>query len=242
MSRLALIEPLTGPAEAWQVSLPRHEVKFMGPARQAWFAAASLEALCAPDDAFPTNVVHTVYFDSPDLASYAEKANGDYLKTKIRLRWYAGPGGAPAGGSAWPAWLEVKAREGSRGTKRRLALELAGPSPLDGLDPDALAAIVREHLGSAWRPTCWLSYTRTRLRGPDDETRVSVDRDLRVEWVASWIPTRPAGAGPPIFVVEVKGPTPAVHPTLSTLIVRHARKRTVSKYALCLDHARGGAR
>jgi hypothetical protein len=42
-------------------------------------------------------------------------------------------------------------------------------------------------------------------------------------------------------VVEVKGPTAMVHPALSTLIVRHARKRAVSKYALCLEYARGGA-
>jgi hypothetical protein len=62
-----------------------------------------------------------------------------------------------------------------------------------------------------------------------------------VEWVAGWVSGRPAGPGPSVFVVEVKGPTASVPPALSTLIVRHARKRAVSKYALCLEHARGGA-
>jgi hypothetical protein len=242
MLRLAWLEPLSEPADAWGVSAPRHEIKFVGPARGASFAAATLEAMCPPDDEFPANVVHTVYFDSPDLASYREKANGEYLKAKLRLRWYAQPGEpARAAGDAWTAWLEVKLRRGSRGVKRRKRLELPGPSPLAGLDPEKLGAIVREHLGSPRRPTCWLSYSRTRLRGPDGTTRLSIDRDLRVEWVASWVPTRPHGAGPPVFVVEVKGPTGAVHPGLSFLIARHARKRALSKYALCLEHARGGA-
>jgi hypothetical protein len=62
-----------------------------------------------------------------------------------------------------------------------------------------------------------------------------------VQWVAGWVPTRPFGAGPPIFVVEVKGPTATVPGGLSTLIARHARKRAVSKYTLCLEYARGGA-
>jgi hypothetical protein len=235
------LEPLSDPTHRWQDSLPRHEVKFVGPSRQVSFVAASLEALCAPDDEFPENVVHSVYFDSADLASYTEKANGDYLKTKVRLRWYAAPGPRdPKAGGDWTAWLEVKTRTGSLGSKRRKLLRLPGPSPLEGLDPEALGAIVREHLGSARRPTCWMSYSRTRLWGPDGVTRLSIDRDLRVDWVARWLPAHWFGATPPVFVVEVKGDTAAVHPALSTLIVRHAQKRALSKYALCLDYARGG--
>jgi hypothetical protein len=176
------------------------------------------------------------------LDSYAEKANGNYLKAKRRLRWYA-RAGEPwhAEGGAWHAWLEIKARQGSLGFKRRKRLHLLGPSPLDGLHPEELGAIAQQHLGSPWRPTCWLSYSRIRLRSPDGMSRVSVDRDLRVLWVTSWVPRRPSLTGPPIFVVEVKGPSATVHPGLLTLIVRHGRKRAVSKYALCLEYARGGA-
>jgi hypothetical protein len=239
--RLMSVEPALDPTSAWQASVPRHEIKFIGPSRAEPLVSASLEALCAPDGQFPENVVHSVYFDSADLASYAEKANGDYLKNKLRLRWYAEPGErGPKTGHDWTAWLEVKTRAGSRGVKRRKLLRLPGPSPREGLDPEALGAVVQEHLGSARRPTCWVSYSRTRLWGPDGVTRLSVDRDLRVEWVARWIPSHWFGATPPVFVVEVKGDTAAVHPALSTLIVRHARKRALSKYALCLDYARGG--
>jgi hypothetical protein len=245
MLRLALLEPPSDAAGPWQTSAFRHEIKFVGPALQTSFAAAALTAACPPDAEFPVNTVHTVYFDSPDLASYREKANGDYLKAKLRLRWYSRPGSAnrPAAGDrgGWTAWLEIKVRQGALGGKRRKLLRLPGPSPLDGLDPERLAAVVREHLGSLRRPTCWLSYSRTRLRGPDGTSRVAVDRDLRVEWVAGWVGARKTGAGPPVFIVEVKGPVRTVHPGLSALIARHARKRSVSKYALCLEHARGGA-
>ena len=132
MSGLAPIEPSSDPADAWQVSRPRHEIKFVGPARAAPFAAASLEAVCAPDDEFPGNIVHSVYFDTPDLASYAEKANGDYLKTKLRLRWYARSAARRhADGGAWTAWLEVnytfRAREGTDWSAIRSDLEALAP-------------------------------------------------------------------------------------------------------------------
>jgi hypothetical protein len=242
MMRPALLEPHSDLTGAWQVSAPRHEIKFVGPERAAPFAATTLEAVCPPDDEFPVNLIHTIYFDSPRLASYEEKANGNYLKAKLRLRWYERPGvPEPATGGPWTAWLELKIRQGSHGFKRRKRLELPKPSPLNGLDPENLRPIVETHLGSPWRPTCWLSYSRARRRWLDGVSRVSVDRDLRVQWVAGWVPTRPFGAGPPIFVVEVKGPTATVPGGLSTLIARHARKRAVSKYAVCLEYARGGA-
>jgi hypothetical protein len=242
MLRVMLPDPPTG-ADDWLVSAPRHEIKFVGPERAAPFAAATLEAVCPPDDEFPVNRVHTVYFDSRDLASYEEKANGDYLKVKLRLRWYERDGEPrPAALAHWTAWLEIKLRQGSRGLKRRKRVILPPPAPHPGFDPDRLAAVVQEHLGSPRRPSCWLTYSRTRLRGPDGVTRLSIDRNLGVEWMASWLPARPRATGPEVFVIEVKGPTTAVHPGLAALIARHARKSTVSKYALCLDHARGGAR
>ena len=67
MLRVMLPDPPTG-ADDWLVSAPRHEIKFVGPERAAPFAAATLEAVCPPDDEFPVNRVHTVYFDSRDLA------------------------------------------------------------------------------------------------------------------------------------------------------------------------------
>ena len=70
-----------------------------------------------PDGASPAHQEPASDFDTPDLASYAEKANGDYLKTKLRLRWGT-PLGRPARprtAAPWTAWLEVKQRQGSRG-------------------------------------------------------------------------------------------------------------------------------
>ena len=239
--RLMLPDSVAPAADPWQLSAPRHEMKFVGAARAAGLATATLAAACPRDDEFPANVVHSVYFDSPRLVSYAQKANGEYLKTKIRLRWYARPGLPPPGaGESWIAWLEVKLRQGSRGFKRRKRLVLGGPSPAEGGDPDALGALVHRELGSPWRAACWLSYTRSRLRWPDGTCRISVDRDLRAEWVAPWARPRVIGVRLPLFVVEVKGDSPVVHPGLASLIARHATKRPVSKYALCLEYAWGG--
>jgi hypothetical protein len=232
-----------GAAEAWPASLARYELKFLGAAHEAGVAAERLRGVCLPDPEFPANVVHSVYFDTARLRSFQEKTDGEYRKAKLRLRWYdvgyrsAGPESGP-----WIAWLEVKVREGTRGFKFRKRLRLQGPSPLAGLPPDELAAVAQAHLGSPLRPTCWLAYTRTRLRGPDGLARVSVDRDIRLLWTAGWLAAVPRADRPlPVFVVEVKGPSPVAHPVLTAVVGRHARKRSVSKYALCLEHARGGA-
>jgi hypothetical protein len=239
---IRLPTPELGKVEAWPASIARYELKFVGAAPEAGIAAARLGGVCLPDPEFPANVVHSVYFDTARLRSFQEKTDGEYRKAKLRLRWYSAAYRSPAERGPWVAWLEVKVREGTRGFKYRKRVCLEGPSPLGGLPPDALAAVVQAHLGSPLRPTCWLAYTRTRLRAPDGAARVSIDRDIRLLWTAGWLaPVPRADRSLPVFVVEVKGPSPVAHPVLTAVVGRHARKRSVSKYALCLEHARGGA-
>lgn len=64
------------------------ERKFSGPATALERVAAILEGNCTPDDYFAEGFVNSIYFDTPGFSSYSEKANGDNIKTKIRLRWY----------------------------------------------------------------------------------------------------------------------------------------------------------
>ena len=69
--------------------------------------------------------VWTIYYDTPGLESLGEKINSDYLKRKLRLRWYSDLEGRPTG----PTFIEAKMRHGNRRTKVRVRL----PHPADEL-------------------------------------------------------------------------------------------------------------
>jgi hypothetical protein len=135
--------------------------------------------------------------------------------------------------------LEIKARVGTRGFKWRKLVPFAGIHAA-GPDEGALAVLLREHLGTAFRPSVWLAYRRRRFVSPDGLARVALDRDIVLRWAAPALaPRRPPGPLP-FFVIEVKGPRPEPPAWLSTAIGRFARSTAFSKYGLCVEHARGG--
>ena len=126
-----------------------------------------------------------MYFDTPDLRAWGEKANGDGLKRKIRLRWYDDD---PDEGGVRRVYFERKDRIGAARDKKRV--DLSAPSdwlrrtPLD--DPswtEFLAAHAGE-LGVApagWSPVCCISYRRIRYNDIAGGFRVSVDWDIRCD-------------------------------------------------------------
>ncbi len=73
-------DPIRGPAD--------YEIKFAVPASAAGSLRTWIGSVCRPDAAHPPARVTTVYFDTPSLAFLAEKIDSDYLKTKVRVRWY----------------------------------------------------------------------------------------------------------------------------------------------------------
>ena len=84
------------------------ELKFTLPAARAQLARRRLETLCRRDPEFPAAIVWTIYYDTPALVSLGEKINSDYLKRKIRVRWYSDLEGRVTG----PAFVEAKLRVG----------------------------------------------------------------------------------------------------------------------------------
>ena len=120
-------------------TLPRpdgeRELKFVLPDGRVDLARRWLDRICSRDPEFPAAVVWTIYYDTPRLASLGEKINSDYLKQKIRVRWYSDLDGRAAG----PAFVEAKLRVGNRRFKVREALpyfcradcrmDSSGPAP-----------------------------------------------------------------------------------------------------------------
>ena len=104
-------------------SAGERELKFILPAGRAHLARRRLESVCRRDPEFPAAVVWTIYYDTPALVSLGEKINSDYLKRKIRVRWYSDLEGRVSG----PAFVEAKFRMGTRRSKVRARL----PYPAD---------------------------------------------------------------------------------------------------------------
>jgi len=243
---------LSAREDEWLHSTPRYELKFVGPARRGHAVELSLAALCRPDSEFPENRVHTLYFDSPRLRAYADKINGDYVKEKVRLRWY--DAGVPetvhklapetrtatAELSSTPsAWLEIKAKTGTLGYKLRKRIAFHLPATATEFSPQAASDLLAAHLGAPLLPTCWLSYSRLRLVSLDHHTRVALDREIRVEWSDARLGRPHPKAALPCFVIEVKGKSLLCDPALNACIGRFARRNAFSKYAMCIDSIRG---
>ncbi len=207
-----------------------HEVKLVLPAASGAAAHALLAGVCRPETPHAGGVVETVYFDDGTLSSLAEKEASDYLKTKVRLRWYDGGG---------PVWLEVKRRIGSRRDKARLetgldGAELAarGLAGLAGLDLARLAARHGVALPPGLAPALRLRYRRDRFVEAGTGARLSLDREIRaIE--RRGLPRAPAARALDLALVELKGRERELPPALAPLHALGARRGSFSKYFAC---------
>jgi hypothetical protein len=213
----------------------QRELKFVLPLPRARIALELLKALCRRDARYPAAIVSTIYYDTPDLRLLFEKLDSDYLKTKVRLRWYCPIAGA---GGAGTSFLEVKSRVGSMREKARVVAPLA-PDWLDGaeLDDPALAAVVGcasslgVELPGPLLPALLLRYRRYRFVEPLSGTRVSLDFDIEARR------GRPGlfRSGAPAFlddaVIEVKGESEDLPRVLRPLGHLGIRRAAFSKYA-----------
>ncbi len=163
-----------------------NERKFVASGRTAVFAVALLDQLLLPDGEYPVNTITSIYYETRDGQRFAEKADGDNLKHKVRLRWYSRAPGE-AGGLAH-AFLEVKFRVGSARHKMRHDLRLDRDwlehAPLT--DPGWLRVLQQaSELEKPWMTPCLLpavsiTYDRHRYRCPYTQGRVAVDQAIRV--------------------------------------------------------------
>ncbi len=70
------------------VSFPYNEYKFLVLDDKLDYVIDVLESLHKGSDPFPSGVVDSIYFDSPDLHFYGQCLNGEARKRKFRIRGY----------------------------------------------------------------------------------------------------------------------------------------------------------
>ena len=216
-----------------------HELKYVVPATVTGSLLAWLPAACLRDAVYPPAAVHTVYYDTPGWALLGEKMDSDYLKAKVRVRWYADLRGTPGGA----VFAELKERIGNRRVKTRVALPIDGATavgrPLhdrawaDWLRPLAEAC---GYLPASLAPVLALRYVRHRFVDPRTSSRLTVDEAISVDRVN---PQRLHGRSSgrlPVAVVEYKGRHVDLPGHLAALLRFDARRSAFSKYLACWQH------
>ena len=100
-----------------------HELKFIFSNSSAHLFIQWLKSRCFPDPEFPASMVSSIYYDTRCLHSLQEKTNSDYIKTKIRMRWYSDIGTQTPEDKSF---LEAKHKIGWKREKIRIETSLAG--------------------------------------------------------------------------------------------------------------------
>lgn len=215
-------------------------MKFVFNLPEATRLVAWLSGRCRPDPDFPEGIVSSIYYDSMDWVLLREKLNSDYVKTKIRVRWY---GDLETGETGEASFLEVKTKEGGLSGKTRIRTQWPGSwletVPLN----DSALLSVRPHLRSCGVshpdtvvPAFVVRYNRVRFVEPVTGARLCIDWNIGAPRVNPQLLPGFHAFVLPFGVFEVKGGIDDLPPILHTMTVMGCRKQAVSKYLACYCH------
>lgn len=222
-----------------------NERKFIAPAAQADVALCLAGHFCLPDPQYPVGSIRSIYYDSPRLIAYQHKLEGDNLKRKVRLRWYAGAG---ADGPDVTAFLELKYRTGSARHKDRIPLRIPRAwieqAPVHDF---SFRRLLQDHWNECGdvlpldlHPVMCIGYDRYRYVCPRTHTRVCVDTGIFAERINTEL--LPGAALPRLGMVvcEFKDRGQGELPWAHKLYAAGFRLRSFSKYGACLERSLNG--
>jgi len=215
------------------------ELKYTIPSNRTKTAIALLDSRLDADPKFPAGVISSIYFDSRDWVFLGEKRNSDYLKTKIRLRWYA-----PLAGSL-PAdkdmtFAEAKYRVGSRRMKIRRRMTFSGEQlRMIRLDSPDLMSVPQELRRAgvvcpkAIFPTFVVRYIRRRYVDRLTGKRVCIDYKITTPRVNQTILSTPFPFELTKAVIEVKSLDLEFPRFLRPFLALGLNRTAFSKYYEC---------
>ena len=159
----------------------RFERKFLLPLEEYHRLRGRLDALLDKDahtgrDGY---AIRSLYFDTLWDGDYFEKEDGVQLRRKLRLRIYD-----PASESAF---LEMKQKEGEYQLKRSLRLSRAAAQSLAQGDYAPLLDVRDDFADECYallsmrgyRPKAVIEYKREAYTAPENDTRITLDREIR---------------------------------------------------------------
>jgi len=196
-----------------------------------------LKHTCAPDPSFAFGVVSSIYYDTRDWDFLREKVNSDYLKTKVRLRWYGSSVDSPAEGAAF---AEVKYRIGSLRDKIRVkthySAEWLSGVGLENSDLLRVPLLIQAHgfrLHKPVFPAFVVSYCRQRFVERLSGARVCLDYAISAPRVNRQTLPRALPAKLSVAVFEVKSSDGEMPTVLRRLVALGCKKDSFSKYLAC---------
>lgn len=206
----------------------------------AYFLADWFKHFFIRDPRYYKGSVNSIYFDTPAFDLYYEKRNSDYLKYKLRLRWY---GDAETGlpDDDVVCFLEQKQKYGNRRKKQREVYSLKRSTFQGNMfnDPQIINIPLTNCLHYQKKdklvPLIVIQYTRYRFIDPITGSRLSLDFDIK----CTQLNQNYFLGHPPIYldmgVFEIKGSQIHFLRSLNKLS-HYFKKETFSKYAYCLEN------
>lgn len=218
------------------------ELKFTHESYSSAAVKRSLDRTCIADKKFQNNIVSSVYFDTHDWLFAHEKASSDYLKTKVRLRWYQKANHRTAktesDKTASKCFLEFKRKIGSKREKIRILMPFLGNKVLKSLQDDNIKALIRQHiaenapdlLGYDIEPKFVIRYNRHRYFEALSRTRISLDTNIRAFSVDRSFAQVFSKVRLNQSVLEVKGDCDDLPIALRNIHAVNLKKAAFSKY------------
>jgi hypothetical protein len=222
----------------------RIEQKYLFPAGYTEVVRTWLEHACLPDPQYRSSTVSSIYFDTPQLFHFNESRNGEFLRAKVRLRWYADP--TDSSHSVAPhaevrCFLEVKTKEGGLSKKQRT--EVMMPTRILRDDPFShdqildLPARVFELNYRTFRPLVpilMIRYQRKRYLDVASDSGIATDTEIRCTRANEAVVQGLLPVHLDVGVLEIKGMNRGINEVLNP-IGAYLTKSAFSKYGITLE-------
>ena len=220
-----------------------HETKFVINNSAAHIFIKWLQLRCIPDPKYPAGHISSIYYDTKGWRFLREKINSDFLKTKVRVRWYADIDNKESGDVSF---LEIKSKVGSRRKKVRIELDYSGKwlSKVDLSDQKLMAIPLQLRsrgiiFPEPLYPVFQISYKRQRFVESITGARICFDYNIS----APKVNRRMIGKYNPFrlkhSVFELKGNLTALPDVLHQLTAMGCYKQSFSKYSICYKKIAG---
>lgn len=204
-----------------------------------------LRYYCLKDEEHGFGNIASLYYDTPYLHSYCEKADGDYQKQKVRLRWYLEDKKNEDARGFVSAFLEIKMKEGSGRRKYREKLVVPNfvlEKPRDYLEYLSRLVVIQhndeilEPFSGFLMPLVIIKYLRWRFVCPISGSRVCLDTSISGDWVApGFIPHKINETFLESSVIELKGGSKYEPHWLKDIYRIGFRKQGFSKFGTCVS-------
>ncbi|MBN2403210.1 MAG: VTC domain-containing protein [Spirochaetes bacterium] len=213
------------------------ELKYIIPNSRASHILIWLKTNCIPDPEFAEATVSSIYYDDRQWTFLREKINSDYLKTKIRLRWYSDISYIY---HYETSFMEAKFKIGGRRHKIRTKTSYTGEwISAQNLENAALMEMPYLLQDKGYYPQKQLfpafqiSYKRSRFIEPFTRSRICFDYDIRAPRINYLMMPKSNPAVLQKAVFEIKGKEEELPVTLYPLTDLGCKISSFSKYSVC---------